>query len=124
MLMKKILIVDDEPNIVMTLEYAFKKKNFEVFIARDGSEALQILEKTVIDLVLLDIMMPKVDGFQTLTSIRENKKLDKTKVVFLTAKNKKSDIEKGLDYGVDKYFTKPFSLKKIVKQVEELLEAI
>ncbi|MBV1923917.1 MAG: response regulator [Flavobacteriaceae bacterium] len=119
--MRKILIVDDEPNIVMTLEYTFKKQNFEVFIARDGSEALQILESNIPDVILLDIMMPNVDGYQTLKYIKENKSLKSTKVVFLTAKNKVSDIEKGLKLGADKYLTKPFSIKKIVSEILELL---
>lgn len=118
---KKILIVDDEPNIVMTLEYTFKKQNFEVFIARDGSEALQILETNSPDVVLLDIMMPNVDGYQTLKHIKETDSLSNTKVVFLTAKNKASDIEKGLKLGADKYLTKPFSVKKIVSEILELL---
>ena len=119
--MKKILIVDDEPNIVMTLEYALKKKNFEVFIARDGSEALQILKSNVVDIVLLDIMMPNVDGYQTLQEIKKDKRLSNTKVIFLTAKYKASDIEKGLKLGADKYITKPFSIKNIVSEVHELL---
>ncbi|MDE3743572.1 response regulator transcription factor [Maribacter polysaccharolyticus] len=119
--MKKILIVDDEPNIVMTLEYAFKKKNFEVFIARDGGEAMQILENNIPDVVLLDIMMPNVDGFQTLDHIKNSALLKDTKVVFLSAKNKVSDIEKGLKLGADKYLTKPFSIKKIVSEILGLL---
>ena len=119
--MKKIVIVDDEPNIVMTLEYAFKKNNFEVYIARDGSEALEILESVIPDIILLDIMMPKVDGYQTLKIIKENNKLKQTKVVFLTAKNKASDIEEGLKLGADKYLTKPFSIKKIVSEINELI---
>ena len=118
---RKILIVDDEPNIVMTLEYTFKKQNFEVYIARDGSEALHILEKDVPDVVLLDIMMPNVDGYQTLKHIRKTPSLKNAKVVFLTAKNKASDIEKGLKLGADKYLTKPFSVKKIVSEILELL---
>lgn len=118
---KKILIVDDEPNIVMTLEYTFKKQDFEVYIARDGKEALHILENNFPDVVLLDIMMPNVDGYQTLQYIKNQDSLKQTKVVFLTAKNKASDIEKGLKLGADKYLTKPFSLKKIVSEVLELL---
>ena len=119
--MKKILIVDDEPNIVMTLEYAFKKKDFEVYIARDGGEALHILENNIPNVVLLDIMMPNVDGYQTLHFIKNSETLKNTKVVFLTAKNKDSDIEKGLKLGADKYLTKPFSVKKIVSEILELL---
>lgn len=118
---KKIIIVDDEPNIVMTLEYTFKKQDFEVFIARDGSEALEILESVIPDVIMLDIMMPKVDGYQTLKLIKENDQLKDVKVVFLTAKNKASDIEEGLKLGADKYLTKPFSVKKIVSEINELL---
>ncbi|MFM2231015.1 MAG: hypothetical protein RL607_2273 [Bacteroidota bacterium] len=119
--MKKILIVDDEPNIVMTLEYTFKKNNFEVFIARDGQEALEILKTQYPDLIILDIMMPLVDGFETLQNIRQNEQLNHCKVIFLSAKNKESDIEKGLALGADAYLTKPFSLKKVVEQVNDLL---
>ncbi|MHB0756688.1 response regulator transcription factor [Polaribacter sp. M15] len=119
--MKKILIVDDEPNIVMTLEYAFKKKNFEVYIARDGSEALEILKTKIPNIILLDVMMPEVDGYQTLQVIKKNKVLKDTKIIFLSAKSKDSDIEKGLELGADKYFTKPFSIRKIVNEVEELI---
>ncbi len=119
--MKKILIVDDEPNIVMSLEYTFKKNNFEVFIARDGQEALDILQKQLPDVIILDIMMPLVDGFETLEQIKKNEKLQHCKVMFLSAKNKESDIEKGMALGADAYLTKPFSIKKVVDQVNELL---
>lgn len=119
---KKILIVDDEPNIVMSLEFAFKKQDYEVFIARDGDEALHILENQIPDVVLLDIMMPKVDGYQTLTEIRNNPKLKDLKVVFLTAKSKASDVEKGMSLGADKYLTKPFSIRKVVTEINQLIE--
>ncbi|MEC7264273.1 MAG: response regulator [Bacteroidota bacterium] len=119
--MKKILIVDDEPNIVMSLEYAFKKKDFGVFIARDGTEALEIAEREIPDLILLDVMMPQMDGYETLKRIRENDKLSQTKVVFLSAKSKEKDIEKGLEMGADGYMTKPFSIKKIISDVEEMI---
>ena len=119
--MKKILIVDDEPNIVMTLEYTFKKSNYEVSIARDGQEALDILKSNFPDVIILDIMMPMVDGFATLEQIRKDENLTHTKVLFLSAKNKESDIEKGMALGADAYMTKPFSIKKVVEKVEELL---
>lgn len=118
---KKIVIVDDEPNIVMTLEYAMKKKGYKVFIARDGEEALSIISNVVPDLVVLDIMMPKVDGYKTLEKIKSNDDLKDCKIVFLSAKNKESDIEKGLRMGAHKYLTKPFSVKKIVSELETLL---
>lgn len=119
--MKKILIVDDEPNIVMSLEYTFKKNNFEVFIARDGLEALEILKINFPDVIILDVMMPMVDGYATLEQIREDKNLEHTKVIFLSAKNKASDIEKGMNLGADAYLTKPFSIKKVVDKVLELI---
>lgn len=119
--MKKILIVDDEPNIVMTLEYTFKKNNFEVFIARDGMEALDILKKEFPDVIILDVMMPLVDGFETLEQIKKDEKLKHCKVIFLSAKNKDSDVEKGMALGADAYLTKPFSIKKVVEKVNELI---
>ncbi len=118
---KKILIVDDEPNIVMSLEYAFKKKDFEVFIARDGTEALEISDREKPDLILLDIMMPEMDGYETLKRVRDNKDLSHTKVVFLSAKSKEKDVEKGLKMGADSYMTKPFSIKKVISDIEDLL---
>jgi DNA-binding response OmpR family regulator len=120
--MKKILIVDDEPNIVMSLEYTFKKNDFEVFIARDGIEALEIVKSNFPDVIILDVMMPLVDGYATLEHIRKDNNLSHTKVIFLSAKNKASDIEKGMALGADAYLTKPFSIKKVVEQVIELIQ--
>lgn len=119
--MKKILIVDDEPNIIMALEYTFKKNNYEVFIARDGQEALDIVKTSFPDVIILDVMMPMVDGYATLEQIKKNRNLNHTKVIFLSAKNKASDIEKGLSLGADAYLTKPFSIKNVVDKVFELL---
>lgn len=120
--MKKILLVDDEPNIIMSLEYTFKKNNFQVFIARDGQEALEILKTEQPDLIILDIMMPNVDGYATIEAVRKDEKLSNCKVIFLSAKNKESDIEKGMRLGANAYMTKPFSIKKLIEQVNELLE--
>jgi two-component system alkaline phosphatase synthesis response regulator PhoP len=120
--MKKILIVDDEPNIVMSLEYTFKKNNFEVFIARDGQEALDILNSQLPDVIILDVMMPTVDGFATLQQIKKDERLQQCKVIFLSAKNKEKDIEKGLSLGANLYVVKPFSLKKLVEQVQSLIQ--
>ena len=119
--MKKILIVDDEPNIVMSLEYTFKKSNFEVYIARDGQEALEILKTECPDVIILDVMMPLVDGYATLEQIKKDERLAACKVIFLSAKNKESDIETGLSLGADLYMTKPFSIKKLVEQVNSLI---
>lgn len=120
--MKKILIVDDEPNIVMSLEYTFRKSGFEVFIARDGQEALDILQVQTPHLIILDIMMPNVDGYATIEFIKKEPPLQSCKVIFLSAKNKESDIEKGMSLGADAYMTKPFSVKKLIEQVQSLLQ--
>lgn len=118
--MKKVLIVDDVPNIIMSLEFLIKKSGYSVFIARDGSEALLAVDNELPDVVILDIMMPKVDGYEVCDYIKNHRKMD-TKVIFLSAKGKESDIEKGYAAGADFYMTKPFSTKKLVSKVNELM---
>ncbi|MCC5924870.1 MAG: response regulator [Crocinitomicaceae bacterium] len=120
--MNKILIVDDEPNIVMSLEYAFKKKGFEVFIARDGEEAIQLIQEVLPEIVLLDIMMPKVDGYEVLQYVNENFAEKDIKILFMSAKNKAQDISKGLELGATDYITKPFSVKKVTEKIETLIK--
>ena len=119
--MKKILIADDEHKIIMTLEYSFKKAGYEVFIARDGSEVLELLKTEIPDMILLDIMMPNVDGYTTLSEIKKDKNLSGIKVILLSAKSGEADIKKGLELGADDYITKPYSIKKLTERVEELL---
>lgn len=117
--MSKILIVDDEPNILLSLEFLFKKEGYKVFIARDGEEALGIIEESEPELVILDIMMPKVDGYEVCKHLKKNHQ--DTKVIFLTAKSKQQDIQKGLEAGADLYLTKPFSTKDLVAKVKTLM---
>lgn len=119
--MKKILIADDEHKILMSLEYSFRKIGYEVLIARDGAEVLEFLKTLVPDVILLDIMMPNLDGYSTLKEIKKNEALNNTKVLFLSAKNNPKDIEKGLEMGADAYVTKPYSIKKLIQQIEEML---
>lgn len=118
---KKILVVDDDPYILMSLEYLMKKNGFEVMVARNGTEALDIVEKQVPDIVLLDIMMPDVDGYAICKHIKSSKKLKEAKVVFMSAKSKETDIRKGYDLGASLYVTKPFSTRQLLKQVQELI---
>ena len=117
----KILLVDDEPDILEFMEYNLKKEGYQVYVAKNGQEAVDKATELKPHLVILDIMMPMVDGFATLEQIRKDENLKHTKVMFLSAKNKESDIEKGLALGADAYMTKPFSIKKVVEKVEELL---
>lgn len=119
--MSSILLVDDEPNILMSLEYAFKKQGYKVFIARDGEEALEIAQKHCPKIVVLDVMMPKLDGYETLKTMKSYACMSQTKFVFLSAKTKDSDIAYGLSIGADKYFSKPFSVKKLIDEIKLLL---
>ncbi|PZU89694.1 MAG: response regulator [Chryseobacterium sp.] len=119
--MKKILIADDEHKILMSLEYSFRKQGYEVFIARDGTEVLDLLQTIIPDAILLDIMMPNLDGYSTLNEIKTMESLSHTKVIFLSAKTNPKDIEKGLESGADAYVTKPYSIKKLIQQIEEML---
>jgi len=118
---KKILVVDDDPYILMSLEFLMKKNGFDVMVARNGTEALEIVEKQVPDIVLLDIMMPDVDGYAICKHIKSSKKLKEAKVVFMSAKSKETDIQKGYDLGASLYVTKPFSTRQLLKQVQDLI---
>lgn len=118
---KRILLVDDDPYILLSLEFLMKKAGYKVFVARNGTEALDSIQAAQPDIVLLDIMMPDVDGYAICRHIRATPELAGIKVVFLSAKTKEQDIQKGMEAGADRYIKKPFSTKDLVKQVEELL---
>lgn len=117
----KILIVDDEPNILMSLDFLFRKNDFTVFVARDGEEAIEIMNKEFPEVMVLDIMMPGIDGYQVCQYVRKQDKLKGMKIIFLSAKSQKDDIKKGLSLGADLYVTKPFSTKSLLKEVQALL---
>ena len=118
---KKVLIVDDEPNIVISLEFLMKREGFEVSIARDGEEALRKVEESMPDLILLDVMMPKKSGFEVCQRLRGNPAYAGLKIIMLTAKGRDTEVTKGLDLGADAYMTKPFSTKELAAQVKSLL---
>lgn len=118
---KRILIADDEPNIVLSLEYLMKREGFEVEVAIDGEAALQAIAAQRPDLVLLDIMLPKKDGFDVCQQIRSHPQWQSIKVVMLTAKGRDTEVSKGIALGADAYMTKPFSTMDLVAQVRQLL---
>jgi len=118
---KKILVVDDDPYILLSLEFLMKKNGFDVMVARNGTEALELADKQLPDIVLLDIMMPDVDGYAICKHIKSSKKLKEAKVVFMSARSKEADIQKGYDLGASLYVTKPFSTRQLLKQVQELV---
>lgn len=117
----KILVVDDEPNILLSLEFLLKKNKYQVFIARNGKEALKIISEENPAMVILDIMMPEVDGYEVCQHIKNNDVTKNMKVIFLTAKSKEEDIKKGYAMGADLYLTKPFSTRELIKEIKELL---
>ncbi|MBC9813413.1 response regulator [Crocinitomicaceae bacterium CZZ-1] len=119
---KKILIVDDEPSIVLSLDYLMRKNGFKPFIARNGEEALTIAESEIPELVILDIMMPGMDGYEVCEKLKSNPLTQSTKIIFLSAKSGKEAIEKGMSVGADKYLTKPFNTKQIMQEVMNLLQ--
>lgn len=118
---KKVLIADDEQNIVISLEFLLRREGFEVFVASDGEEALLRLRAEKPDLVLLDVMMPKMNGFDVCQAIRADPDLADIRVLMLTAKGREAEVSKGLGLGADAYMTKPFSTKELVAQVRALL---
>ena len=117
---KTVLIVDDEPNIVVSLEFLMRKAGFETSVARDGDEAVAAVDEHEPDLVLLDVMMPRRDGYEVLQHLRSTGRKE-LKVVLLTAKGRESEVTKGLALGADAYVTKPFSTADLVETVARLL---
>ncbi len=117
----KVLVVDDEPFISRSLAFVLRKGNYEVFEARDGDEAIALIESERPDLVFLDVMMPKLDGFQVVERVRRNPDLESVRIVLLTARGQDADREKGVDVGADAYVTKPFSPTKILEQARAIL---
>ncbi len=118
---RKILIVDDEPNIVASLEFLLGRGGYEVRVAHNGEEALAEADRFLPELVLLDLMMPKVDGYEVCQRIRQSKAGRKVKIVMLTARGREVDVRKGMALGADLYVTKPFSTQELVARVRELL---
>jgi DNA-binding response OmpR family regulator len=121
--MQKILIADDEPNIVISLEYLMKREGFDVVVAVDADSALAAVAEEVPDLILLDVMLPGRDGFEVCQQIRANPAWQSIKIVMLTAKGRDTEVAKGLALGADAYMTKPFATKDLVAQIKQLLAA-
>jgi DNA-binding response OmpR family regulator len=114
---KTVLIADDEPNIVISLEFLLEQAGYQVMVAHDGQEALEAIQRQPPDLVLLDVMMPRLSGFDVCQKIRENPQWQHIRVVMLTAKGREVEISKGLALGANAYITKPFSTQALLAQV-------
>ena len=120
---KRILIVDDEPSIVLSLEWLMKREGFETSVAADGEAALAAIARSTPDLVILDIMLPTMNGFEVCRRIRSERRWDGVRILMLTAKGRGTEVAKGLGLGADAYVTKPFSTKDLVAQIKQLLGA-
>jgi DNA-binding response OmpR family regulator len=118
---RRILVVEDEPNIVDSLSFLMKKAGFDVLVARDGDAAIRMMESKPADLLLLDVMLPRRDGFDVCRQIRANPAWNEVKIIMLTARGRDLDRRKGLKLGADAYVTKPFSTRQILARVNDLL---
>jgi len=119
---KKILIADDEPNIVAAIEFLLRQRGYEVHTAQNGKEALRLIEACVPDLVLLDVMMPLASGYEVCQRIREREDWRHIKIIMLSAKGRDAEVNKGLAMGADVYMTKPFSTRELTSRISGLLD--
>ena len=115
---KRILIADDEPNIVVSLEFLMKRKGHDVKVVSDGEAVLAAVAEFAPDVILLDVMMPRLSGFEVCQRVRENPAWGSIKIIMLTAKGRDVDVTKGLALGADAYVTKPFSTRELVDKVD------
>jgi DNA-binding response OmpR family regulator len=118
---EKVVIADDEPNILISLEFLMQREGYEVHLARDGQEALDLLRQVRPRLLLLDVMMPRKTGFEVCQEVRQDEHLKDTLVLMLTAKGRETDVVKGLALGANAYMTKPFSTRELAEKVRALL---
>lgn len=117
---KRILICDDDPVILRLIQVNLELEGYDVLLAHHGEEAYQVACAEKPDLIILDIMMPRWDGYQTCQNLKANEETSSIPVVFLSAKAQASDIDKGRSYGVDDYLTKPFDPADLIGVVERL----
>ncbi len=121
--MPRVLIADDEPNIVLALEMLMRREGYEIRTVHDGEKAVEAARDFRPDLILLDVMMPKMDGYEVCERLRADPALKGVSIVMLTAKGREVEREKGMALGADLYITKPFSTRDVVQKVKEVLAA-
>jgi DNA-binding response OmpR family regulator len=119
---KKILIADDEPNIVISLEFLLKREGYEVVVAYNGVEALAKVRAERPDLAILDVMMPQRNGFEVCQDLRQDPEFKDLRIMMLTAKGRDTEVSKGLALGADVYMTKPFATRELMAKVNALIE--
>ena len=122
--MPKVLIADDEPHIRLLMEQTLEDledEGLEILLAENGAEALDSIKENIPDMVFLDVMMPKMNGFEVCSEVKNNLKIPNVYIIILTAKGQEIDKLKGMESGADMYMTKPFNPDDIVKKVREIL---
>lgn len=119
--MKRILIAEDEPSIVLSLQFLLGEAGYDVITASNGSDAVALAERHKPDLLVLDIMLPVVDGFQVCRTLRANPELRSMRILILTARGREHEVERGMALGANAYVTKPFGTRELMKTVEQLL---
>ena len=117
----KVLIADDEPNILFSLEFLMRREGFEVIVARDGQQALAATVRDHPDLVVLDVMMPLMSGFDVCQQVRATEEISDIPILLLSARGRETDIAKGMAMGATAYLVKPFSPRELARRVRELL---
>jgi len=119
--MPKVLIVEDDPNTVQLVKFLLEKNNFEVLIAYDGVEALQMTRKEKPDLILMDVIMPRMDGIEAIGKLQEDENTQDIPIVILSALGQEMDVMKGLQAGASGYIVKPFSPKELLEEINAKL---
>ncbi len=120
---KEILIVDDEPGVVVALQFLMEQQGHNVLIAQRGEDALDLIYKYKPDLIILDIMLPGISGWEVCEIIRLNPDCRNIKIIFLTARGAEAEVARGLSLGADAYIIKPFSNERLIAKVNALLES-
>ena len=118
---KRILVVDDEPNVIKSLTFVLRKEGYDVSSATDGEDAMAKIQESKPNLMFLDVMMPKKNGYEVCQEVKSNSSLSDVHIIMLTAKGQEADREKGLNAGADEFMTKPFSPMMVIAKVKELL---
>jgi DNA-binding response OmpR family regulator len=119
--MKRVLVAEDDPSIVLSLEYLLTEAGYEVHTAANGADALALAQAHTPDLLVLDIMMPAVNGFEVCRNVRANAALRAMRILMLTARGREHEVTRGLALGADAYITKPFATRELMRVVKELL---
>lgn len=120
--MAKILIVEDDPTTIQLIEFLLKKNDFGVFIAHNGVEALELSKKEKADLILMDVMMPKMDGIEAIERLKKDETTRDIPIVILSALGQEMDVMRGLQAGASGYIVKPFSPKELLDEINAKLE--